>query len=305
MKRDISLKERLDGMEKETTKDVAESVNYFTKWFKSIDWDAVISKVISVGLEILVLIILYFILKYAGSKIIKSFFKKYRRNPAVSNNRADTLEGLILNFYGYVLFFVFAILILQNFINVTAIIAGAGVASLAIAFGAQGLVSDVVTGFFILLERQLDVGDSITLDTVNGYVENLGLRTTQVRDFDGTLHFIPNRQIMIVSNHSRGNMRVLVDVAISPKADTEKAIQIIEQICEEEKSSNKNIVETPAVLGVESSDGTNQVIRIVGTAVNGEQFGVQRDLLKKIREALLKAEIDLPIATPVVKTAQT
>lgn len=291
-------------MEKDTTKDVTESVNYFTKWFKSIDWDAVISKVISVGLEILVLIILYFILKYAGSKIIKSFFKKYRRNPAVSNNRADTLEGLILNFYGYVLFFVFAILILQNFINVTAIIAGAGVASLAIAFGAQGLVSDVVTGFFILLERQLDVDDSITLDTVNGYVENLGLRTTQVRDFDGTLHFIPNRQIMIVSNHSRGNMRVLVDVAISPKADTEKAIQIIEQICEAEKNTNKNIVEMPTVLGVESSDGTNQVIRIVGTAVNGEQFGVQRDLLKKIREALLQAEIDLPIATPIVKTAQ-
>lgn len=197
-----------------------------------------------------------------------------------------------------------AILILQNFINVTAIIAGAGVASLAIAFGAQGLVSDVVTGFFILLERQLDVGDNITIDPVNGIVENLGLRTTQVRDFDGTLHFIPNRQITVVSNHSRGNMRVLIDISISPTADTEKAMQIINHVCANEKASNPNIIDTPTVLGVESTDGSTQIIRVVGTAVNGEQFNVQRGLLKAIREALLEAGIDLPLPTPMFQAAK-
>ncbi|WP_179946362.1 MULTISPECIES: mechanosensitive ion channel family protein [Listeria] len=285
-------------------KDVTHIVNQFSKWLSTIDWDAFWGNVISIGIRVALLIVLYFVLNYVGRKIIKSFFKKYRANQAVSPGRADTLEGLTFNVYSYVLFFTFAILILQNFMDVTAIIAGAGVLSLAIAFGAQGLVSDVVTGFFILLERQLDVGDNITLDAVNGIVENLGLRTTQVRDFDGTLHFIPNRQIMVVSNHSRGNMRVLVDVAISPTADTEKAMQIIGQVCTEMKEHNKNIVETPVVLGVENSDGTNMIIRVVGKAVNGEQFNVKRDLLKEIRAALVAGGIDLPLPTVVANPAR-
>ncbi|EAG2032558.1 mechanosensitive ion channel family protein, partial [Listeria monocytogenes] len=227
--------------------------------------------------------------------IIRSFFRKYRQQQAVSVGRADTLESLISNFYGYVLFFTFAILLLQNFMDVTAIIASAGVASLAIAFGAQGLVSDVVTGFFILLERQLDVGDTITIGLVNGTVEALGLRTTQVRDFDGTLHFIPNRQIMVVSNHSRGNMRVMVDIQISPHEDPEKAIKIIGEVCDVAAKENKNIVEPPAVLGVQNIDATNMIIRVVGKAVNGEQYSVQRDLLKDIREALAENKIELPL----------
>ncbi|HAA6612235.1 TPA_asm: mechanosensitive ion channel protein, partial [Listeria monocytogenes] len=251
--------------------------------------------IISVGIKIAILIALYFIFRVIGNKIIRSFFRKYRQQQAVSVGRADTLESLISNFYGYVLFFTFAILLLQNFMDVTAIIASAGVASLAIAFGAQGLVSDVVTGFFILLERQLDVGDTITIGLVNGTVEALGLRTTLVRDFDGTLHFIPNRQIMVVSNHSRGNMRVMVDIQISPHEDPEKAIKIIGEVCDIAAKENKNIVEPPVVLGVQNIDATNMIIRVVGKAVNGEQYSVQRDLLKDIREALAENKIELPL----------
>ncbi|WP_163652413.1 mechanosensitive ion channel family protein [Listeria sp. PSOL-1] len=265
-----------------------------SKWFNSIDWDSFWSQTISIGVKIIILIILYFILKYIGMKVIRTFFKRYRENQAVSAGRSDTLESLISNVYGYILFFTIAILILQNFINVTAIIAGAGVASLAVAFGAQGLVSDVVTGFFILLERQIDVGDSITLDQVNGIVEALGLRTTQVRDFDGTLHFIPNRQIIVVSNHSRGNMRVMVDIEISPKADIEKAMAVINEVCTKVSETNKNIVEKPVVLGVENAGAANMLIRAVGKAVNGEQGNVQRELLKKCHEALTENNIELP-----------
>lgn len=283
-------------MDGELSKDVDQKMNLLTQWFHSIDWDKFWNHIISVGIKIAILIVLYFILRVVGNKIIRSFFRKYRQQQAVSVGRADTLESLISNFYGYVLFFTFAILLLQNFMDVTAIIASAGVASLAIAFGAQGLVSDVVTGFFILLERQLDVGDTITIGLVNGTVEALGLRTTQVRDFDGTLHFIPNRQIMVVSNHSRGNMRVMVDIQISPKEDPEKAIAIISLVCEEAAKENKNIVEPPVVLGVQNIDATNMIIRVVGKAVNGEQYSVQRDLLKDIREALAENEIELPLS---------
>lgn len=283
-------------MDGELSKDVDQKMNLLKQWFHSIDWDKFWNHIISVGIKIAILIVLYFAFRVVGNKIIRSFFRKYRQQQAVSAGRADTLESLITNFYGYVLFFTFAILLLQNFMDVTAIIASAGVASLAIAFGAQGLVSDVVTGFFILLERQLDVGDTITIGLVNGTVEALGLRTTQVRDFDGTLHFIPNRQIMVVSNHSRGNMRVMVDIQISPTEDPEKAMAIINQVCTKAAKENKNIVEPPVVLGVQNIDATNMVIRVVGKAVNGEQYSVQRDLLKDIREALTENKIELPLS---------
>lgn len=271
-------------------------MKFITRWLESIDWDKVLLDSVSKIISVIVLLILYFIIGWIGRKLIRSFFRKYRSQQMVSESRAKTLEGLIMNVFGYIMFFTFAILILQNFINVTAIVAGAGVASLAIAFGAQGLVSDVVTGFFILLERQLDVGDSITLEQVNGNVETLGLRTTQVRDFDGTLHFIPNRQIMIVSNHSRGNMRILVDIRIAPTADAELAMTIIKQVCEQEKAMNKNIVDGPTVLGVQEVSATNTVIRVMGKAVNGEQFEVQRNLLKDIREELVRNQIELPLS---------
>ncbi len=283
-------------MDGELSKDVDQKMNLLKQWFHSIDWDKFWNHIISVGIKIAILIVLYFVFRVVGNKIIHNFFRKYRQQQAVSAGRADTLESLITNFYGYVLFFTFAILLLQNFMDVTAIIASAGVASLAIAFGAQGLVSDVVTGFFILLERQLDVGDTITIGLVNGTVEALGLRTTQIRDFDGTLHFIPNRQIMVVSNHSRGNMRVMVDIQISPTEDPEKAMAIINEVCTKVANENKNIVEAPVVLGVQNIDATNMVIRVVGKAVNGEQYSVQRDLLKDIREALTENKIKLPLS---------
>ncbi|EFI83249.1 mechanosensitive ion channel family protein [Listeria grayi] len=282
-------------MENDLAKDVTQNMGFFKKWLHSIDWSELGTNALTTSIKILFLIVLYLILKYVGFKLIRGLFKKYRQQQAVSIGRADTLEGLISNLYGYILFFAFAVLILQNFIDVTALVAGAGVAGLAIAFGAQGFVSDVVTGFFILLERQIDVGDSVTIGEVNGLVETLGLRTTQVRDFDGTLHYIPNRQIMIVSNHSRGNMRVMVDIQINPTENPDKATAIIQAACSQMEAENKNIVEPLTVLGVQTVTPTYQVIRVVGKAVNGEQAGVERDILKIAREELTNAGIKFPL----------
>lgn len=282
-------------MNNDLAKNVTSNMGFFKKWFYSIDWTELGTNALTITIKILLLVVLYFILKYIGFRLIRGFFKRYRQQQAVTNSRSDTLEGLISNLYSYILFFAFAILILQNFIDVTALVAGAGVAGLAIAFGAQGFVSDVVTGFFILLERQIDVGDSVTIGTVNGLVETLGLRTTQVRDFDGTLHYIPNRQIIVVSNHSRGNMRVMVDIQINPNESPDKATAIIEAACSKLVTEDKNIVEPLEVLGVQTVTPTYQIIRVVGKAVNGEQSGVEREILKTARAALTQANIKFPL----------
>lgn len=108
-------------------------------------------------------------------------------------------------------------------VPVSSLLAGAGLAGVAIGLGAQGFLTDVVNGFFILLENQFEVGDSVVIGTVEGNISSVGIRTTQIRGFDGTLHFIPNRNITVVSNKSRGDMRVQIDIPIYAHTDLEKS----------------------------------------------------------------------------------
>ena len=113
----------------------------------------------------------------------------------------------------YVLYF-FLIYCLLSILGVpvSSLLAGAGLAGVALGLGAQGFLSDVVNGFFILLENQFEVGDAVEVGAVTGLVSTVGIRTTQIRGFDGTLHFIPNRNITIVSNKSRGDMRAQIHI---------------------------------------------------------------------------------------------
>src|SRR5699024_11366211 len=111
------------------------------------------------------------------------------------------------------------------------LIAGAGVIGLVVGFGAQRIVYDVVTGFFILTEKWDDVDDYVITGGLDGVVEEIGLRTSQIRDYDGILHFIPNRNIENLSNYSRGDMRALVDMGISYNHNADEAISIAKDVC--------------------------------------------------------------------------
>ena len=116
----------------------------------------------------------------------------------------------------YVLYFFLVYCLLSILgVPVSSLLAGAGLAGVALGLGAQGFLSDVVNGFFILLENQFEVGDAVEVGAVTGLVSTVGIRTTQIRGFDGTLHFIPNRNITIVSNKSRGDMRAQIDIPVS------------------------------------------------------------------------------------------
>lgn len=177
---------------------------------KHFDWAGLLTSAGIFIIKLALIILAYFIFRTAGKKLIKHLFQKFEQQNNLSTGRAYTLRSLALNVYGYILIFVFIVMILDLFhYNPSALIAGAGVVGLAVGFGAQGLVSDIVTGFFILLEKQIDVGDYITVAGYSGIVEQVGLRTTQIRSFDGTLHYLPNRGITNVSNHSRERCRRL------------------------------------------------------------------------------------------------
>lgn len=237
------------------------------------------------ALRIGLLIILFLILLPIGKKIIHKVIMKAGSSRKIKPGRIKTLEKLMSNVYFYILFFAMIIMIFGVLkIPIAPLLAGAGVLGLAIGFGAQGIVSDVVTGFFILLEWQLEIDDYVTIGSIEGIVEEVGLRTTKIRSFDGTLNYIPNRNITNVANHTRGNMRALVDFTISREEPLDKTIATLERVCATFQSDDR-FKDGPHVLGVENLDASNMVLRVVGHTENGKQWECERDVRKEIQLA--------------------
>lgn len=263
--------------------------------YKNIDWEGLLVDAGLIAAQVVGIVIAFFIVRAIGNKVIGRFFGKLLNKGDVTKGRALTLQSLTENVFGYVLVFILVATIFSIFgLSVASLIAGAGIVGLAIGFGAQGLVSDVVTGFFLLLEKQIDVNDYVTVGSIDGIVEAVGLRTTQIRSFDGTLNYIPNRDITTVSNHSRGNMRALVDIGVSYDADIDKAIAVIQAACENVTLENETIVEGPDVIGVQGFGASDVTLRIIAKAKNGEQWAVERQLRKAIKEALDANGIEIP-----------
>ncbi|MBS2968669.1 mechanosensitive ion channel family protein [Metabacillus sp. KIGAM252] len=262
---------------------------------QKINWAGLLTNAGIITLKLIIILVAFLIVKAIGSRLIERAFQKVQNRQQVSPGRAMTLQSLSLNVFGYILVFIFVVMVFQVFeYDATALLAGAGVVGLAIGFGAQGLVSDVVTGFFLLLERQLDVGDYITTAGFSGIVEQVGLRTTQIRGFDGTLHYVPNREITNLSNHTRGNMRALVDIGISYDDDIDHAIKVMQDVCDKVAAEMPSIVEGPNVIGVQTLGASDVVIRVIAKTENGEQWGAERVLRKAFKEAFDANGIEIP-----------
>ncbi|WP_054635184.1 mechanosensitive ion channel family protein [Thalassobacillus sp. C254] len=246
-------------------------------------------------LQIILVIIGYLIARSIGKKIISRSFERMAEQRNMHPGRVKTLKNLSLNVFAYALIFVLITIIVGIFdLNIAPIIAGAGIIGLAVGFGAQGLVSDVVTGFFLLLEKQIDVDDYVTIAGLDGVVEEVGLRTTQIRAFDGTLHYIPNREISSVSNHSKGNMQAMIDISISYDDDIDRAMKVLQDACDQVAAEEEVIKDGPHVLGVASFGDSDVIIRIIGQTENMEQWGIERKLRKACKEALDANGIEIP-----------
>ncbi|MCY9183995.1 mechanosensitive ion channel family protein [Bacillus halotolerans] len=254
------------------------------------DWTGLVTSAGVLLIKLVIMICLYFIVRSVGMRIIKHLFAKFEAQNSLSIGRAHTLRSLTLNVFAYILIFIFFVMVLDLFhYDPSALLAGAGIVGLAVGFGAQGLVSDIVTGFFILLEKQLDVGDYITVATFDGIVEQVGLRTTQIRSFDGTLHYIPNRNITNVSNHSRGTMQALVDIKVPAERNLDETIHILQHVCDETAVALPQIKEGPNVIGIQELGTSEIVIRVIAKTENMEQWRVERVLRKEIKTALDRA----------------
>jgi len=265
------------------------------------NWEVLLINTGIVALKVIGIFIAFAIVKAVGNKVLQRTFTRLMNREDITEGRALTLQRLAENILSYVLIFILVASLFSIFgLSVASLIAGAGIVGLAIGFGAQGLVSDVVTGFFLLLEKQIDVNDYVTVGAVDGVVEAVGLRTTQIRSFDGTLNYLPNREITSVSNHSRGNMRALVDIGISYDDNIDHAIEVMQRACDLVASENPVVVEGPNVIGVQAFGSSEVVLRVIAKTQNGEQWAVERQLRKAIKEAFDTNGIEIPFPHQVL-----
>jgi moderate conductance mechanosensitive channel len=170
----------------------------------------------------------------------------------------------------------------------------AGIGGVAVGFGSQSLIKDIINGFFILFEDQYSVGDQITIDGKGGIVESIGLRLTKIRDFNGDLHTIPNGSITKVTNHSRGDIRIMVDVDISRSSDIDRATEVIEALGTRFCEGNEDVVDCPKVLGISALKDTGITIRITSRTKPQANAPLEMKLRREIIETFIKEKIDMP-----------
>lgn len=247
-------------------------------------------------IKVVAIVVLMYLAIKVGSAIIHKFMKRQRNSNlkfTLNEKRSKTLEAILKSVLRYSVYF-FGIVTIFTLIFGPITYAFAGIGGVAIGFGAQSLVKDVINGFFILFEDQFAVGDHINIDDKGGIVESIELRVTKLRDFNGDLHIIPNGLIAKITNHSRGDMRVLIDIDIPYEEDIDRVTEIVSKACEEFKAENENMVEGPKVLGVSALKESSQTLRIVGKAKVMTQAECEMCLRKKIKKALDNEKIDAP-----------
>lgn len=273
---------------------ITKQTNSFTSSITSIRWQTIGEHLLSKILIIIGITIAFFIILLIGRLLINRTFKRYLAKTMLTTNRTNTIRSLTLNIFRYTCFFFYLYALLSVIgVPVGTLIAGAGIFSIALGLGAQGFVSDVVTGFFILLEQQIDVGDVIQIGTIKGTVTALGIRTTQVTSSDGTLNFIPNHNITIVSNFSRNNMRVQIDIRIDSKAPLQEINETVEQVNEQLIDKYPEVKSEPEIVGTTMNENNQLVFRITMTAASGTQETVRIGYLAAYLNELRNKNITL------------
>ena len=246
--------------------------------------------------KILLIVIGAFILiriLHAVTRRITSLQSK--RLPGIRVQQVRTLASVLTSIGVVIVLFVAVLEVLAVLkINIGPLLASAGIAGLAIGFGAQTMVHDVINGFFILLENQFDLGDTVRLATVKGTVEDMSLRRTVLRDDDGTVHIIPNSQITIVSNMTRDWAQVALRVSVAYNEPSDRIVSLLQQVGEEVRHDPRfaeDIVSDIQVPGIERvGSGEADYLMLVKTRP-GKQYAISRELRRRIKECFQKNNI--------------
>ncbi|MGF9710764.1 mechanosensitive ion channel family protein [Paenibacillus naphthalenovorans] len=231
-----------------------------------------------------------------ANKALEHMLRERSRGPIqFDQRRTKTIGKLAANIITYVVNFIMILMILSQFnVNLGPVLAGAGVVGLAIGFGAQSLVKDVITGFFIIFEDQFAVGDVIQTGTYKGTVEEIGLRVTRIKSWTGEVHIIPNGTINQVTNFSINNSLAVIDVNVAYETDIDTALKVLKEVANAFYEHSVDMVKAPDVLGVHMIGTSDITLRLTAECKPNTHFAVMRQLNAEIKKAFESHGIDIP-----------
>ena len=229
--------------------------------------------------------------------IDRSLDTKIMNHDIVAQNiRAKTLRSILRSITTYTLNIFALLYIVTVFVGPLGLTL-TSIGGVALGFGAQSFVKDIIAGIFILMEDKFKIGEYISIGSHQGTVEDIGLRTTVLRDFNGDMHIIPNGNIQEVTNVSRGDRRFMVDILISEASGIEQAALILQDVAEDFKKSHDNLLNGPSYIGVVNNRDIGATLRVQGRAEYEYHWAYENDLrqniLKRLTEAGIKTGVKL------------
>ncbi len=261
---------------------------------KTIDW------LLSSGLRVLLILILTFVAIKVGRIISAKLFSEIskRKEEDEFRKRADTLSSMIRYALTIAIAAVAIIMILGELgIEIGPILAAAGILGLAVGFGAQNLVQDVISGFFILLENQIRVNDVVEIAGKKGLVEKINLRMTILRDLSGNVHYVRNGKIDVVTNYTKDFSRYLFDIGVAYRENVDEVIEVIKEVDEEMRNDpqyQKDILEPIDIMGLDQFADSAVVIRARNKTMPGKQWAIGREFKRRLKQKFDEKDIEIP-----------
>lgn len=278
--------------------------------FLTSSWSVILLWFQTHGLKVIILLILGYVIYKISNPIIKKIVVRAvihndRLSIEEEEKREKTLIRIFVGTIKTVIVIVFGLMILSELgINIGPLIAGAGIVGLAVGFGAQYLVRDIITGLFIILENQYRVGDVVTIAGIAGAVEDITLRVTILRDMDGTVHHVPHGEIKTVSNKAKGFSKVNLNVGVDYDSDIEKVIEVVNAVgldIANDPEFKDEVIEAPAFVRINEFADSAIIIKISAEVKPLKQWEVAGELRKRLKIAFDKNGIEIPFPQMVMR----
>jgi small conductance mechanosensitive channel len=242
-----------------------------------------------------VVILLGAMLVRFGRRLIHRLVQGRKGASAKSPGQRETLRSLVISVFNYTMYFILTTIVLGIFgVNVTSMIAVAGVGGIAIGFGAQTLVKDVISGIFLWMEGNITVGDIVEVNGLSGEVEAIAIRTTTIRNYSGNLYVIPNGDIRTVTNMTRAYKRAIIDVRLPYEEKLDRLLCLLADEMEKVYASVAGLSEVPQVLGVLSYESDAIIVRIAAMCSVKENWSIEREMRKRVKERFDAEGIQMP-----------
>ena len=269
------------------------------------DWTPVTDWLLQHGTRILIILVVGFVLWFVLKKFLPPLVRrtiaqtmKGEGKPSIKK-RADTLISVFMG-AGKVLIVILVVFMVLSELDIPIgpVLAGFGIAGLAVGFGAQYLIRDIIAGIFILLENQYRVGDVVRIADTTGLVEQVSLRKTVLRDLDGILHHVPNGEIKVASNFTRTWARAHLNISVAYKEDLDRVMSILkkiwEELAEDPTWGQLIISKTPSFLRVDDFGDSGIIIKLAGETLPIRQWDVMGELRRRIKRVFDEEGIEIP-----------